>query len=137
MSGINRNANTACLISDSCPSKTLRHVQDFLINQPCRKDNRTEFDSLGYHNGARPSVYVHSRVTPTAVVSYDAHTCLSVFNVEERFAIDETAANGALGLEELKQSAADSQFPHIYWNGFRKWIYQSKTIIANNALHNH
>jgi len=80
---------------------------------------------------------VHSRVAPTAVVSYDVPTSLSVFNVEESFAIDEAGANGALGFEDLNQSAADSHFPYIYWNGCGKWIYQSKTIIANNALHNH
>jgi hypothetical protein len=70
-------------------------------------------------------------------VDYDVTTSLSVFNVEERFTIDEVAANRALGFDNLNQSTADSHFPYIYWNGFGKWIYQSKTIIANNALHNH
>jgi len=59
----------------------------------------------------------HSRVAPSAVVDYDVTTSLSVFNVEERFTIDEVAANRALGFDNLNQSTADSHFPYIYWNG--------------------
>ena len=59
---------------------------------------------------------------------------VSVFNVEERFARYEGAANGALRFEDHICLGSDSHFSYIYRYGFAKRIDNRQAIIACDSF---